>query len=329
MYFDARLEVRQKYGVTRQKEQFMKKLERSLEKTTVGKTDDNVQDVQDIVDSELLELLLTEDGKPRTGEELIEHIGKNAAAEDGTKMRDKRSFQYVCDVIDEQTRTCDDDKKKAELKETLDELTELGQDSKKCREISKKCHFICSNMMSEESDGDGIEYLQCGLRGATKRAADPNIVNRIAAMMRGCVDDVNIDEAVIDVLNTGVANYQKKYDIKPWEWNAPNVYTSAEISRQLWHNVMTIDPKTGYPKTVRPSKYTIITLALCLEMSYDEVVHMLKIVGLAFDYSRFDRTLEKCFESETYDVPSINFYLNDTFRKCLYKDTYKKEKEED
>ncbi|MDE6302526.1 MAG: hypothetical protein K2M36_02935 [Clostridia bacterium] len=307
----------------------MKELEKSLEKTTVGKTDDNVQNAQESADSKVLKLLLTKDGKIRTGAELIEYVGKNAVETDDTKMRDKRSYQYICDVIDEQVRNCDDDKQKAKLQNTFDGLTAFSHDSEKSREISKKCHFIYSNMMSEEPDGDGIEYLQCGLRGATKRVADLNIVNRIATMMRGCVDDVNVDEAVIDVLNMGIANYQKKHGIKSWDWKPSDVYVSAEVSRQLWHNVMTVDPKTGLPKTVRPSKYTIITLALCLEMSYEQVVHMLKIVGLAFDYSEFDKTLEKCFESETYNVPSINYYLNDTFGRCLYKDTDKKEKDDE
>ena len=77
-------------------------------------------------------------------------------------------------------------------------------------------------------------------------------------------------------------------------------YKKAGVSKQTWYKIQN---ERGY----RPSKVTVLSFAIALELSLDETRHLLSTVGFSLSRSsKFDIIIEYFLLHETYDIFTIN-----------------------
>lgn len=80
-------------------------------------------------------------------------------------------------------------------------------------------------------------------------------------------------------------------------------YKKANVSRQTWHKIIS-DPK------YRPSKNTVISLAIALKLSYEQTDSLLESVGYALSSSIiFDVIIKYFLVNEKYDIFEIDSTL--------------------
>lgn len=80
-------------------------------------------------------------------------------------------------------------------------------------------------------------------------------------------------------------------------------YTRAHISKQVFSKIRC---KNDY----RPTKQTVLALAVALELSLEETVEMLRKAGFAFSQnSCFDIIVTFFIQNQIYDIGTINEYL--------------------
>lgn len=77
-------------------------------------------------------------------------------------------------------------------------------------------------------------------------------------------------------------------------------YKKANVAKQTWYKILNDD-------TYRPSKTTVISFAIALELSLDETQHLLATVGFTLSKSRrFDVIIEYFISQKNYNVFDIN-----------------------
>ena len=80
-------------------------------------------------------------------------------------------------------------------------------------------------------------------------------------------------------------------------------YKKANVAKQTWYKIMN-------SKDYRPSKVTVLSFALALELTLDETNALLETVGFALSRSsRFDLVIEYFISERVYDVFFINKML--------------------
>ncbi len=88
-------------------------------------------------------------------------------------------------------------------------------------------------------------------------------------------------------------------------------YKKANVSRQTWYKIMN-------EKDYKPSKNTVISFAVALELSLDETKHLLSTVGFTLSKSsKFDIIIEYFLQKGEYNIFTINETLFEFDQVCL------------
>ncbi|MBQ9709117.1 MAG: O-acetyl-ADP-ribose deacetylase [Clostridia bacterium] len=88
-------------------------------------------------------------------------------------------------------------------------------------------------------------------------------------------------------------------------------YKKANVSKQTWYKIMN-------EKDYKPSKNTVISFAIALELSLKETKHLLSTVGFALSKSsKFDIIIEYFLRNEEYNIFTINETLFKFDQPCL------------
>ncbi|MBR2969097.1 MAG: macro domain-containing protein [Clostridia bacterium] len=88
-------------------------------------------------------------------------------------------------------------------------------------------------------------------------------------------------------------------------------YKKANVSKQTWYKIMN-------EKDYKPSKNTVISFAIALELSLKETKHLLSTVGFALSKSsKFDIIIEYFLLNEEYNIFTINETLFKFDQPCL------------
>lgn len=88
-------------------------------------------------------------------------------------------------------------------------------------------------------------------------------------------------------------------------------YKKANVSKQTWYKIMN-------DKYYKPSKNTVISFAIALELSLDETKRLLSTVGFTLSKSsKFDIIIEYFLLNEEYDIFAINETLFKFDQVCL------------
>lgn len=83
----------------------------------------------------------------------------------------------------------------------------------------------------------------------------------------------------------------------------PQIYKRANIDRKLF-------AKIRKDENYRPSRKTVIALALALQLSMDDAVDLLSRAGFALSpASTFDLIIRYCFENRVYNIIEVNSIL--------------------
>ncbi len=88
-------------------------------------------------------------------------------------------------------------------------------------------------------------------------------------------------------------------------------YKKANVSKQTWYKIMN-------EKDYKPSKNTVISFAIALELSLEETKHLLSTVGFTLSKSsKFDIIIEYFLLKEEYNIFTINETLFKFDQVCL------------
>lgn len=88
-------------------------------------------------------------------------------------------------------------------------------------------------------------------------------------------------------------------------------YKKANVSKQTWYKIMN-------EKDYKPSKNTVISFAIALELSLDETKRLLSTVGFTLSRSsKFDIIIEYFITNGVYDIFTINETLFAFDQVCL------------
>ena len=88
-------------------------------------------------------------------------------------------------------------------------------------------------------------------------------------------------------------------------------YKKANVSKQTWYKIMN-------EKDYKPSKNTVISFAIALELSLEETQHLLSTVGFTLSKSsKFDIIIEYFLLNEEYNIFTINETLFKFDQVCL------------
>lgn len=88
-------------------------------------------------------------------------------------------------------------------------------------------------------------------------------------------------------------------------------YKKANVSKQTWYKIMN-------EKDYKPSKNTVLSFAIALELDIKETKHLLQTVGFSLSKSnKFDVIIEYFIENEKYDIHLINEMLFEFDQSCL------------
>ena len=80
-------------------------------------------------------------------------------------------------------------------------------------------------------------------------------------------------------------------------------YKRANVSRQTWHKIVN-------DKNYRPSRTTVISFAIALELSANDTQRLLATVGYTLSRSsKFDIVVMYCIENRIYDIIAVNELL--------------------
>ena len=82
-------------------------------------------------------------------------------------------------------------------------------------------------------------------------------------------------------------------------------YKKANVAKQTWYKILN-------EKDYRPSRSTVFSFAIALELTLEETEALLETVGFAFSHSsKFDLVIEFFIKNRTYDI----FLINETLFK--------------
>ena len=88
-------------------------------------------------------------------------------------------------------------------------------------------------------------------------------------------------------------------------------YKKANVSKQTWYKIMN---EANY----KPSKNTVLSFAIALELSLEETDHLLATVGFTLsNSSKFDVIIEYFLINQVYDIFTINEVLFQFDQPCL------------
>jgi O-acetyl-ADP-ribose deacetylase (regulator of RNase III)/transcriptional regulator with XRE-family HTH domain len=93
----------------------------------------------------------------------------------------------------------------------------------------------------------------------------------------------------------------------------PQVYKAANVKRQTFSKIKNKN-KDGY----MPTKETIVSLAMAMQLNYDELIDLLKSAGIALaNNNKFDLIVRYYFENGIYDLYEMNIVIYNYTGKSL------------
>jgi len=108
----------------------------------------------------------------------------------------------------------------------------------------------------------------------------------------------DLDEMIKNMDDTFAVTLMKLIDAK--NMNDVECYKKANVSKQTWHKIMN-------DKNYKPSKTTVLSFAIALELSLDETQNLLETVGYTLsNSSKFDVIISYFLIKQIYDIFEID-----------------------
>lgn len=89
------------------------------------------------------------------------------------------------------------------------------------------------------------------------------------------------------------------------DMTAPQIYTKACMDRKLFSKIQSSDD-------YQPRKYTVVRLALALDLSLDETDEFMNNAGFALSHGKIkDLVIEYCIKNDMKSVSAVNEILEE------------------
>lgn len=121
--------------------------------------------------------------------------------------------------------------------------------------------------------------------------------------------DISLSDMLANIDDNFAVTLLKLIDIKGV--SEVECYKKANVSKQTWYKIMN-------EKHYKPSKNTVISFAIALELSLDQTKQLLSTVGFTLSKSsKFDIIIEYFLIKEEYNIFTINETLFKFDQECL------------
>ena len=122
-------------------------------------------------------------------------------------------------------------------------------------------------------------------------------------------EEQSLEELIGSLKDGFVVHLLKLIDVKGL--SDVECYKKANVSKQTWYKMMN---EKGY----KPSKNTVLSFAIALELTYEQTQELLETVGFALSKSnRFDVIIEYFLLHGEYDIHTVNQTLFRLGEPCL------------
>ena len=168
--------------------------------------------------------------------------------------------------------------------------------------------YIDENYEDESSDSH-LFYRNFSIRSEERR---PDFIERLGENgeeLIQCERRISLIDMLADIDDNFAVTLLKLIDIRGI--TDVECYKKANVSKQTWYKIMN-------EKDYKPSKNTVISFAIALELSLKETKHLLSTVGFALSKSsKFDIIIEYFLLNEEYNIFTINETLFKFDQPCL------------
>ena len=155
----------------------------------------------------------------------------------------------------------------------------------------------------------------------SKKIKEENEKNKVDEIIRYSIKQKTLKDRVYECYKNNLdKSFKDKllYIIDSKNLNDSDVYKKANISRQVFNNIINVK---GY----KPERNTIFRLILALELSVEDAEDLLKSLGYSFsNYWLEDIYVKLCLENNFYNVNEIFKELNSMNHEEYLKTTNKK-----
>lgn len=167
--------------------------------------------------------------------------------------------------------------------------------------------YIDDNYVDE--NGDRREYSRCRRIFSNECDFDVGSVCFEEKLESPKKLDVSLIDMLANIDDNFAVTLLKLIDLKGI--TDVECYKKANVSKQTWYKIMN-------EKDYKPSKNTVISFAIALELSLEETKHLLSTVGFTLSKSsKFDIIIEYFLLNEEYNIFTINETLFKFDQVCL------------
>ena len=184
-------------------------------------------------------------------------------------------------------------------------LDNIGQNITKEELFDKVAEYIADNYV----DDNGNSYIFKSKRAIALNACDIEVCGCFENILECPKGSLSLVDMLADIDDNFSVTLLKLIDLKGL--TDVECYKKANVSKQTWYKIMN-------EKDYKPSKNTVISFAIALELSLEETKHLLSTVGFTLSKSnKFDIIIEYFLLNEEYDIFTINETLFKFDQVCL------------
>ena len=91
----------------------------------------------------------------------------------------------------------------------------------------------------------------------------------------------------------------------------PDIYKKAGIDRKTWSKIISSSSQ-------RPTKRTVVAIAISMELDYRQCKHLVKAAGYILNRDTFDLVIRYCIDNKIYDPFKVDELLAEKGQKPLF-----------